>query len=112
MAKLHERFMSPDDLKRLGSMLAHADGKQVTIAPRPLLLTGVRSSKTTGLRWNRIFGAHVVLPDRKVDRRQISFHCPHESPPHWEIWIRRRDGASVLRVIRVPALRKALSAFL
>ena len=66
-------------------MLAHADGKQPTVAPRLLLLTGVRSSKTTGLRWNWIFGTNVVLPDSKTDRRQTSFHCPRESPPHWEI---------------------------
>ena len=61
-----ERFLSVDELKRLGFVLDHADDKQATAAIRLLLFTGARSSEITGLRWEWIRGTRAVLPDSKT----------------------------------------------
>ena len=45
-----ERFLSLDELKRLGFVLDHAEDRQAAAAIRLLLFTGARSSEITGLR--------------------------------------------------------------
>ena len=48
--KHRERFLSPDELKRRGFVLDHADDRQADAAIRLLLFTGGRSSEITGLQ--------------------------------------------------------------
>ena len=61
--KPRERFLSLEELKRLGFVLDHAED---AAAIRLLLFTGARSSEITGLRWDWIRGARAVLPDSKT----------------------------------------------
>ena len=69
-----ERFLSLDELKRLGFVLDHAEDAQAAAAIRLLLFTGARSSEITGLRWDWIRGTRAVLPDSKTGPKTI--HLP------------------------------------
>ena len=71
-----ERFLSLDELKRLGFVLDHADDRQAAAAVRLLLFTGARSSEITGLRWDWIRGARAVLPDSKTGPKAIQLPPP------------------------------------
>ena len=69
--KPRERFLSLDELKRLGFVLDHAEDAQAAAAIRLLLFTGARSSEITGLRWDWIRGTRAVLPDSKTGPRTV-----------------------------------------
>ncbi len=71
-----ERFLSLDELKRLGFVLNHADDRQAAAAIRLLLFTGARSSEITGLRWDWIRGTRAVLPDSKTGPKVIQLPPP------------------------------------
>ena len=71
-----ERFLSLDELKRLGFVLEHAEDKQAAAAVRLLLFTGARSSEITGLRWDWIRGSRTVLPDSKTGPKAIQLPPP------------------------------------
>ena len=71
-----ERFLSPDELKRLGFVLDHAGDRQAAAAIRLLLFTGARSSEITGLRWDWIRGARAVLPDSKTGPKAVQLPPP------------------------------------
>ena len=71
-----ERFLSLDELKRLGFVLEHAEDKQAAAAIRLLLFTGARSSEITGLRWAWIRGTRAVLPDSKTGPKTIQLPPP------------------------------------
>ena len=71
-----ERFLSLDELKRLGFVLDHAEDKQAAAAIRLLLFTGARSSEITGLRWDWIRGTRAVLPDSKTGPKTIQLPPP------------------------------------
>ena len=71
-----ERFLSADELKRLGFVLDHADDRQATAAIRLLLFTGARSSEITGLRWDWIRGTRAVLPDSKTGPKAVQLPPP------------------------------------
>ena len=71
-----ERFLSLDELKRLGFVLDHADDRQAIAAIRLLLFTGARSSEITRLQWDRIRGTRAVLPDAKTGPKTIRFPPP------------------------------------
>ena len=66
-----KRFLSVDELKRLGFVLDHAEDEQAAAAIRLLLFTGARSSEITGLQWDWIRGARAVLPDSKTGPKTI-----------------------------------------
>ena len=66
-----ERFLSPDELKRLAFVLDHAGDRQAAAAVRLLLFTGARSSEIAGLRWDWIRGSRAVLPDSKTGPKTI-----------------------------------------
>ena len=70
-----ERFLSPDELKRLGFVLDHAEDRQAAAAVQ-LLLTGARSSEVTGLRWDWIQERRAVLPDSKTGPKTIQLPAP------------------------------------
>ena len=71
-----ERFLSVDELKRLGFVLDHAEDKQAAAAIRLLLFTGARSSEITGLRWDWIRGTRTVLPDSKTGPKAVQLPPP------------------------------------
>ena len=74
--KPRERFLSLDELKRLGFVLDHAEDKQAAAAIRLLLFTGARSSEIAGLRWDWIRGTRAVLPDSKTGPKAIQLPPP------------------------------------
>ena len=71
-----ERFLSLDELKRLGFVLDHAEDRQDAAAIRLLLFTGARSSEITGLRWDWIRCTRAVLPDSKTGPKTIQLPPP------------------------------------
>lgn len=71
-----ERFLSLDELKRLGFVLEHAEDRQAAAAIRLLLFTGARSSEITGLRWDWIRGTRALLPDSKTGPKAIQLPPP------------------------------------
>ena len=77
-----ERFLSQEELKRLGFVLKHTDDKQAAAAIRLLLFTGARSSEITGLRWEWIRGTRAVLPDSKTGPKSIQLPPPARAVLH------------------------------
>ena len=71
-----ERFLSLEELKRLGFVLDRAEDQQAVAAIRLLLFTGARSSKITGLQWDWIRGTRAVLPDSKTGPKRIQLPPP------------------------------------
>ena len=69
--KPRERFLSLDELKRLGFVLDHADDTQAAAAIRLLLFTGARPSEIAGLKWDWIQDTRAVLPDSKTGPKAI-----------------------------------------
>lgn len=74
--KRRERFLSQDEIKRLGDVLrsAERDGSEsphTVAAFRLLLLTGCRLSEIQTLRWEWITDRGMELPDTKTGRRCI-----------------------------------------
>ena len=74
--KPRERFLSLDELKRLGFVLDHAEDRQAAAAIRLLLFTAARSSEITGLRWGWIRGIRAVLPDSKTGPKAVQLPPP------------------------------------
>ena len=77
-----ERFLSLDELKRLGFVLEHAEDKQAAAVVRLLLFTGARSSEITGLRWDWIRGSRAVLPDSKTGPKAVQLPPPARAVPN------------------------------
>ncbi len=71
-----ERFLSVEELKRLGFVLDHAEDTQAAAAIQLLLFTGARSSEITALKWDWIRGARAVLPDSKTGPKAIQLPPP------------------------------------
>ena len=71
-----ERFLSAEELERLGSVLDHAEDQQAAAAIRLLLFTGARSSEITGLKWDWIQGSRAILPDSKTGPKTIQLPAP------------------------------------
>ena len=71
-----ERFLSLEELKRLGFVLDNAEDEQAAAATRLLLFTGARSSEITGLRWDWVRGTRAVLPDSKTGPKTIQLPPP------------------------------------
>ena len=70
-----ERFLSADELRRLGFVLDHAEDRQAA-AIRLLLFTGARSSEIAGLRWDWIRETRAVLLDSKTGPKTIQLPTP------------------------------------
>ena len=77
-----ERFLSAEELKRLGFVLDHADDAQAAAAIRLLLFTGARSSEIIGLRWEWIRETRAVLPDSKTGPKTIQLPPPARAVLH------------------------------
>ena len=74
--KPRERFLSLEELKRIGFVLDHSEDTQAAAAIKLLLFTGARSSEITGLRWRWIRGSRAVLPDSKTGPKTIQLPPP------------------------------------
>ncbi len=77
-----ERFLSLDELKRLGFVLDHTEDRQAAAAIRLLLFTGARSSEITRLRWDWIRDTRAVLPDSKTGPKTIQLPPPARAVLH------------------------------
>ncbi len=71
-----ERFLSVEELKRLGFVLDHAEDTQAAAAVRLLLFTGARSSEITGLKWAWVRSTRAVLRDSKTGPKTIQLPPP------------------------------------
>jgi len=78
-----ERFLSPEELARLGAALAEAERTQtervgVIAAIRLLAYTGCRLSEVLGLRWEYVDLNHgaLHLPDAKAGARSVPLAAP------------------------------------
>jgi integrase len=73
----YERFLSADELGRLGAVLAAFDGAPYAVAAiRLLIFTGARRSEVLGLRWDWIDfeRGEARLPDSKTGAKTL--HLP------------------------------------
>jgi len=76
-----ERFLSADELARLGEALKHAEGKEppsAIAAIRILILTGCRLSEILSLRWEWIDFERgcLLLPDSKTGAKNVPLGAP------------------------------------
>ena len=81
--KHRERFLSPDELRRLGEVLADSERREseppeAIAAIRLLLFTGCRLGEILGLEWNHVDrkGWRLVLPDSKTGAKVVQLSTP------------------------------------
>jgi integrase len=75
-----ERFLSPEEYRRLWSVLAELETERPAMRPalnaiRLLLLTGCRLSEIQTLRWEHVRETALELPDGKTGARKVPL-CP------------------------------------
>lgn len=70
---LPERFLSADEYRRLGRVLAAHEGTNPFVVPALLMLiyTGARVSEITTLRWRSVQAPRLALPDSKTGPKTI-----------------------------------------
>ena len=70
---LPERFLSADEYRRLGRVLAAHEGANPFVVPALLMLiyTGARVSEITTLRWHSVQVPRLALPDSKTGPKTI-----------------------------------------
>lgn len=70
---LPERFLSADENRRLGRVLAAHEGANPFVVPALLMLihTGARVSEITTLRWHSVQVPRLALPDSKTGPKTI-----------------------------------------
>ena len=68
-----ERFLSPEEMARLGAVLRAAEDEMPApvAAFRLLLLTGCRKSEIRDLRWEHVTADAIELPDAKTGGRAV-----------------------------------------
>ncbi|MDE0240037.1 MAG: tyrosine-type recombinase/integrase [bacterium] len=73
-----ERFLSVEEVKRLGRALSHHEenARMYVAIIRLLLLTGCRSREIVTLRWREYREGHLHLEDSKVGPRMIWLSSP------------------------------------
>ena len=108
-----ERFLSGEELARLGKVLADAEAEgsespHVTAAIRLLLFTGARRGEILGLRWSDVdfAGAKLNLPDSKTGKKTVYLNEPAlkvldsiprlEDNPH--VVVGNRPGAALVNL--------------
>ena len=79
--KNRERYLTPDELARLGAVLdeANRDGSEspyMIAAIRLLILTGCRLSEIQTLKWSHVNGNRLLLPDSKTGAKTIYLGPP------------------------------------
>lgn len=70
---LPERYLSADEYRRLGKVLAEHDGANELVVPALLMLiyTGARVSEIATLRWRFVQIPRLALPDSKTGPKKI-----------------------------------------
>lgn len=76
-----ERFLSDDELVRLGEVLADREAAEletphVVAAVRLLILTGCRLREILTLKWEHVHDDYLKLPDSKTGARRIPLNPP------------------------------------
>ena len=68
-----ERFLSPEEMARLGAVLRAAEAEMpgAVAAIRLLLMTGCRMSEIRDLRWEHVTADEIELPDAKTGSRAV-----------------------------------------
>jgi len=71
-----ERFLSVEELKRLGAVLVQAEregteSRSAVAALRLLMFTGCRLREIQTLRWEHVQGDHLALPDSKTGAKRV-----------------------------------------
>ncbi len=76
--KGRERFLSAEEIRRLGTVLRHHEESAPIYAAilRLLLLTGCRSSEIVTLRWREYRDGHLHLADSKTGPRMVWLSSP------------------------------------
>ncbi len=96
-----ERFLSPDEMQRLGVILAghEKDRPQEVVIIRLLLLTGCRRGEILTLKWSDYREGHLFLRDSKTGPRMLWLSTPArrllDGLPRCGAWIfpaRRKRG--------------------
>ncbi len=91
--KGRERFLSEEEIRRLGRILAQheADHPMYGAIVRLLLLTGCRKREIVTLRWTEYREGHLHLEDSKTGPRMVWLSSPArrilEEQPHGSQWI-------------------------
>ncbi len=70
-----ERFLSLEELRRLGFVLDHAEDRQAA-AVHLLLFTGARSSEIADLQWDGILDTRAVLSTSRTGPKAIQLPSP------------------------------------
>ena len=98
-----DRFLSREEVRRLGKALARHDGHILAAAVRLLLLTGCRKSEIMTLRWRDYRDGRLFLRDSKTGPRTV-----------WLSSVAREvlDGLPRKRVSVFPGRRRMRSASL
>lgn len=73
-----ERFLSPDELQRLGNVMKDAEVEMPSAVAcfRLLILTGCRLSEIQTLRWEYVRDRMIYLPDSKTGKKTIYLGLP------------------------------------
>ena len=135
--KAKERFLTPDELKRLGEALRKAETKRnlrlEVAAIRLLILTGARKSEILSLQWSFYRQGHLYLPDSKTGpktiflsepARQILDSLPRKKRNKWvfprpktsghiddlQLWYRRIRKQAGLDNVRLHDLRHSYAS--
>ena len=101
--KGRERFLSEDEIRRLGRVLTHheSDHPMYVAIIRLLLLTGCRGREIMTLRWKEYREGHLHLADSKIGPRMVWLSSPArrilEEQPRTSPWVfpSSRTGRSV-----------------
>ena len=132
-----ERFLTPDELKRLGEVLQQVEAKpslrSEVAAIRLLILTGARKSEIISLQWSFYRQGHLYLPDSKTGpktiflsepARQILDRLPRKKKSKWvfprpkkrghiddfQLWYRRIRKEAGLNNVRIHDLRHSYAS--
>lgn len=91
--KGRERFLSEDEIRRLGRVLEHHEGDHPMYVGivRLLLLTGCRKREIVTLRWKEYREGHLHLEDSKTGPRMVWLSSPArrilEEQPQTSQWV-------------------------
>ena len=86
-----ERFLSREETRRLGAVLARHDGHLLAAAVRLLLLTGCRRNEIMTLQWADYRDGHLFLRDSKTGPRTVwlssAARAVLDGLPRTSIWV-------------------------
>ena len=109
-----ERFLSPEEMQRLGAVLSrHENTRPLEIATiRLLLLTGCRRNEILSLKWSDYREGHLYLRDSKTGPRTVWLSSPArgilDGLPRRRTWIfpARRKRSHFVPAMLDPLWRK------